>query len=151
MRKIMLLVVGLTALGTMAASASAQTATPANRPRQSAQQASASARARTAATAKPTTVRARGKLSAVDETGRMLTVTTTKGSQQFMLASSTHIQEGTKAIDMTALAKLTGHNVTISYVESGGQKTVQSVRVSAVAPKPAAVKTTTSKPTPKKS
>jgi hypothetical protein len=61
----------------------------------------------------------------------MLTLTGSKGDQQFTLADSTRIQQGSKKIDMVTLGKLTGQTATVSYVESSGQRTVQSVRVAA--------------------
>ncbi len=87
------------------------------------------------ATAKPTAVRVDGKVSAVDEAGKTLTVTTAKGSQEFMLSKTTHITQGSKAIDLAALGKLKGHDVTVRYMEEGGHKMAQSVRVSAAAAK----------------
>lgn len=90
--------------------------------------------------AKPTAVRVDGKVSAVDESSNMLTVTTTKGSQEFMLSTTTHITQGSKAIDVTALGKLMGHDVTVRYMEEGGHKMAQSVRVSAAAAKTATKK-----------
>ena len=74
-----------------------------------------------------------GKLSAFDAGSKMLTLMTSKGNQEFMLAASTKIEEGSKTIDPDALQKLTGRNITVSYMESGGHRTVQSVHVSAPA------------------
>ena len=92
---------------------------------------SAAASARSKSSPKPTTVRATGKLSTFDASSRMLTLTGSKGDQQFTLADSTRIQQGSKKIDMVTLGKLTGQTATVSYVESSGQRTVQSVRVAA--------------------
>lgn len=124
------------AFGLAGGSALAQTAKPQST---SAKQTSAPAKATTPAkpaAAKPAhtnAMRASGKLSAFDAGSKMLTLMTSKGNQEFMLAASTKIEEGSKTIDPDALQKLTGRNITVSYMESGGHRTVQSVHVSAPA------------------
>ncbi len=77
-----------------------------------------------------TSARAEGKMTQFDASTGMLTLSKGKTTQQFTIADSTRIQEGSTSIDKTALAKLTGHQVTVSYMMENGQKTVQSVHVS---------------------
>ena len=136
------ILVGALAIGLTAGTASAQTAA---KPATAKQASTTTAKASTAkpAAAKParaTTVRATGKLSTFDAASKMLTLTTPKGNQQFTLAATTKLEEGSKTIEMDALSKLTGRNVTVSYVETGGQRTVQMVRVSGPAKAAAAKK-----------
>src|SRR4051812_36503929 len=85
------------ALGLTSVTGSAQTSTTSTssaKPGQTTTSTTSSSKASTTSkkASKPTTVRASGKLASVDETGKMLTLTTSKGaSEQFMLSPATHI------------------------------------------------------------
>jgi hypothetical protein len=134
------ILVGALAIGLTAGTAAAQTAKPAPAKQTTTAPKASAAKPAAAKPARATTVRATGKLATFDAASKMLTLTTPKGSQQFTLTATTKLEEGSKTIDMDALPKLTGRNVTVSYVESGGQKTVQMVRVAGPAKAAAAKK-----------
>ncbi|HKT80030.1 MAG TPA: hypothetical protein VJP86_07400 [Vicinamibacterales bacterium] len=123
------------AVPSFAQSATAAKPATATTAKQSSTSKPAPAKAASAKPAKATTMRSNGKLTTFDPASMMLTLSTSKGSQQYTLTSATKIEEGSKTIDGAALSKLTGHEVTVSYSDSGGQKMVQSVHVSAAAPK----------------
>ena len=74
---------------------------------------------------------AAGKLAKFDPAAKMLTLSTAKGEESFTLGPNATIREGSKTIAASDLANLAGHQVKVRYSEAGGQKTVESVMVSA--------------------
>lgn len=73
----------------------------------------------------------------------MLTLKTSSGDQQFALASSAKVHNGSKIIKADELASLTGQRAKVHYTEVKGQRTAESVMVSSSAHKaPAKDKTT---------
>jgi hypothetical protein len=86
-----------------------------------------------------------GTVARFDSVTNMLTLSTKKGEESFKLAPKATIHEGQKAIAAADLNKLTGREVTVHYVESGGQRTAESVMIGA---KPAGT-TGTAKEKPK--
>ena len=129
-RRLMVAFAGLTIASTALASPQSKSANPGQL-------------AKTAATkpskpAAPTPLAASGKIVKFDPADQSLTLSTAKGDEQFTLASSTRLRSASRAIAPSDLASLTGHQATVRYHESGGQKTVLSVRVSQAAPKAAA-------------
>lgn len=86
--------------------------------------------------AKPaTTLAATGKIVQFDAAAQSLTLSTSKGQEQFTLDSSTRLRDASHAIAPADLARLTGHQATVRYHDTSGQKSVVSVRVSSAAPK----------------
>ena len=86
--------------------------------------------------AKPaTTLAATGKIVQFDPAAQSLTLSTSKGQEQFTLDSSTRLRDASHAIAPADLAKMTGHQATVRYHDSSGQKSVVSVRVSSAAAK----------------
>jgi hypothetical protein len=79
--------------------------------------------------ASPTTLAARGKIVGFDERARSLTIATAAGEERFTLNETTRLRHASRAISGAELAKLTGHQATVRYHESAGQKRVLSVRV----------------------
>ncbi|HET7220876.1 MAG TPA: hypothetical protein VFJ02_22640 [Vicinamibacterales bacterium] len=79
--------------------------------------------------APPTTLAARGKILAFDEAARSLTIATAAGDERFTLNDTTRLRHASRAISGAELAKLTGHQATVRYHQSAGQKRVLSVRV----------------------
>ena len=79
---------------------------------------------------KATTMMETGTISKVDPANGALTLTTSKGEEQFTLGSSARLSEGSHKIDAAALAKLTGREARVRYTDNAGQKVVQSVSVS---------------------
>ncbi|HEY7500938.1 MAG TPA: hypothetical protein VH740_20620 [Vicinamibacterales bacterium] len=77
----------------------------------------------------PTTLAATGKIVSFDPAAQSLTLSTSKGQEQFTLESSTRLRDSSHAIAPADLAGLTGRQATVRYHESSGQKTVVSVRV----------------------
>jgi hypothetical protein len=78
---------------------------------------------------------AKGTIARFDHGSNTLTIKTSKGEEQFTLPASVRIQEASRKLTIADLDTLNGRPVNIRYTESGGQRTVQSVRVSAAAKK----------------
>ena len=79
--------------------------------------------------AAPTTLAARGRIVAFDQSAHALTIATTGGEERFTLDDATRLRHASHAISGAELAKLTGHQATVRYHQSAGQKHVLSVRV----------------------
>jgi hypothetical protein len=75
-----------------------------------------------------------GTLQKFDETGKMLTVQTGKGSETLTLESSARIHQGSKSLSPADLASHTGAKVKIRYSEVNGQKMAEDVRLASAAP-----------------
>jgi hypothetical protein len=88
-----------------------------------------------AAQAAGTTLIETGTLARFDATAGILTLSTSRGEQQFSIGSKTRIREGWHHIDAAALSGLAGREIRIRYVETGGQRTVKSVSVSGAKPR----------------
>jgi hypothetical protein len=67
-----------------------------------------------------------------------LTLKTSSGEEQFTLASSAHVRNGSKSIKAEDLGSLTGQRAKVRYTESNGQRTAESVMVSSSGHKVAA-------------
>jgi len=76
-----------------------------------------------------TTLRLRGTIQQCDASARSLSVTTSSGTVQFLLASTARIRQGGREIALPVLEKLAGYRVDVHYSESDGRKTAQSVHV----------------------
>jgi hypothetical protein len=76
-----------------------------------------------------TTLRVRGTIEKYEAATRILSVSTTNGTERFPLALGARIRQGWHAIDASLLEKLSGYRVDVRYSESGGKKTVESVHV----------------------
>jgi len=59
-----------------------------------------------------------------------LTLKTSSGNEQFALASSVRLRNGSKPIKADDLSSLTGRRAKVRYIESNGQRTAESVMVS---------------------
>ena len=85
-----------------------------------------------------------------DSATNMLTLSTSKGEETFKLGPKASIREGEKTVAAADLGKYSGHQVTVHYVESAGQKMAESVMLS---PRPSETKPAgtsgTEKPKPK--
>ena len=92
-----------------------------------------------------------GNIVSFDSATNMLTLSTSKGEETFKLGPKVAIHEGNKTVAASDLGKYSGHQVTVHYVESGGQKMAESVMVSprTSETKPAGT-SETEKPAPKK-
>ena len=73
----------------------------------------------------------------------MLTLKTSSGDEQFALASSAKVHNGSKIIKADELGSLTGQRAKVHYTEANGQRTAESVMVSSSAHKAAAKGKTT--------
>jgi hypothetical protein len=80
---------------------------------------------------KATSLVAKGTISAFDRSTNTLTITTSKGQEQFTLPATARIQEASRHLTVNDLDGLNGRTVNVRYRESGGQRTVQSVNVAA--------------------
>jgi len=76
-----------------------------------------------------TTLRLRGTIEQCDASARRLSVTTSNGTVQFLLASTARIRQGGREIALPVLEKLGGYRVDVHYSESDGRKTAESVHV----------------------
>jgi hypothetical protein len=75
----------------------------------------------------------------------MLTLKTASGEEQFTLASSAHLRNGSKSIKADELSSLTGQKAKVRYIESNGQRTAESVMVSSGSQHKASSKSKTTK------
>jgi len=77
----------------------------------------------------------KGTVKMFDAATNTLTISTAKGVEEtFMLGEKANLREGEKTIAASDLAKLTGREATIRYMESEGKKHAESVMVSTRAP-----------------
>jgi len=77
----------------------------------------------------PTTLSVRGTIEKYDESTRTLSLSTSNGTVQFVVGSTTRIRQGWRKVDASELQKLTGDRATVRYTEFGGHKSVESVHV----------------------
>lgn len=133
----------LTAAAVTLAFAGAAFATQASKP--------ASSQAKTAAvsTTKAPASKANASHSAMGTIEKydanMLTLKTSSGEEQFTLASSAHVRNGSKSIKAEELSGLTGQRAKVRYTESNGQRTAESVMVSSGSQHKGAAKSKTTK------
>ena len=76
-----------------------------------------------------TTLRLNGTIDRFDASTRILSLSTSNGTAQFPVASTTRIRQGWHKVDPVELQKLAGNHATVRYTESGGIKIVESVHV----------------------
>ena len=76
-----------------------------------------------------TTLRMRGTIDKYDAATRILSLSTTNGTVQLLLASTARVRQGWHKLDPLELRKLVGYRAAIGYSESGGNKTVESVHI----------------------
>src|SRR5262245_1446247 len=93
------------------------------------------------------TAQVTGTLTNFDSASNTLTLSTLNGEQTFVIGSTTMLHQGRKVITTSDLANLAGHNVTVRYAESAGEKFVETVDISrrGATPKPAATSGTAKK------
>ncbi len=87
---------------------------------------------KTAATAPatPKALSSTGKIVGFDDATKILTLSTAKGEEKFVLGSSARLQEGAKTITAASLSSLAGHQAKVRYTASGSNKSAESVMVS---------------------
>jgi hypothetical protein len=76
-----------------------------------------------------TTLSMRGTIDKYDASSRTLSLSTSSGTVQFPVLSTTRIRQGWHKVDALDLQKLTGERATVRYTESGGDRIVESVHV----------------------
>jgi len=76
-----------------------------------------------------TTLRMRGTIDKYDAATRILSLSTSNGTVQLLLASTARVRQGWHKLDPLDLRKLVGYRAAIGYSESGGNKTVESVHI----------------------
>ena len=76
-----------------------------------------------------TTLRMRGTIDKYDAATRILSLSTSTGTVQLLLASTARVRQGWHKLDPLDLRKLVGYRAAIGYSESGGNKTVESVHI----------------------
>jgi hypothetical protein len=104
--------------------------------------------AKAAPAPKTTTLVANGKIAKFDAASNTLTVSTSQGDQQFMMAPTSTVTEDRKKVAASELGTMTDHEARIRYTESGGHKMVLSVQVMAV-PRATQAKAIATKKAPK--
>ena len=83
-----------------------------------------------------TTLRMRGTIEKYDPSTRTLSISTPNATIQFPLAPTARIRQGWHKIDASALEKLSGYRAAVRYLESRGNKTVESIHVFGKSEKP---------------
>jgi hypothetical protein len=76
-----------------------------------------------------TTVRLNGTIERYDAATRVLSLSTSRGSEQFTLEVATRLRQGWQKIDDAALNKLVGYRAVVRYSEPSGRRTIESVHV----------------------
>jgi hypothetical protein len=76
-----------------------------------------------------TTLRMSGTIDKYDAATRILSLSTSNGTVQLLLASTARVRQGWHKLDPLDLRKLVGYRAAIGYSESGGNKTVESVHI----------------------
>lgn len=95
--------------------------------------------------AAPTSTKAKsqsivGTLQKFDQSGKTLTVQTSKGSETLPLSANAKINMGSKNLTASDLASHTGAKVKVWYTESNGQKTAETVHLATAAPEKSTTK-----------
>jgi len=134
-RSITLAVAALSLAGS-ALAAPTRASSPMTQPQSSAQSASTTSTKSAKSKAQTsTTLVATGKIVQFDATGQALTLSTSKGDEQFTVGPSARLRDSSHMITVGDLGKLAGHKATVRYKESAGEKSVESIRVSSSAAK----------------
>ena len=76
-----------------------------------------------------TTLSLRATIDRYDQATRVLSLSTADGQTQVQVPSSVRIRRGWHRLDVSALEKLTGYDVTVRYSEADGSKTLESIHV----------------------
>lgn len=127
-RPLVLTVAALTLAGSSFAMAGGAGPRQSPAPKSSTQKASSTPSGKAKA-ASSTTLVASGKIVQFDPASQKLTLSTSKGEEEFTVTPAAHLKEASKSIKADELTKLAGHEATVRYKEAGGEKNVESVRV----------------------
>jgi hypothetical protein len=76
-----------------------------------------------------TTVLVRGTIEKYDPSTRTLSISTPNATVQFPLSSTARIRQGWHKIAVSDLDKFSGYHAAVRYLESRGNKTVESIHV----------------------
>jgi hypothetical protein len=76
-----------------------------------------------------TTLVMRGTIQKYDPSLKVLTFSTSNGTMQFTMTPAARIRQGWHRIDASALEQYSGFHAAVRYLESGAEKTVESVHV----------------------
>ena len=76
-----------------------------------------------------TTLSLRGIIEKYDAASRTLSLSTSSGTVQFSVASTTRIRRGWHKVDESELPNFAGDHATIRYTESSGNRIVESIHV----------------------
>jgi hypothetical protein len=71
-----------------------------------------------------------GTLTNFDSASNTMTLSTLNGEETFTIGPTAMLHQGRKVLMTSDLANLTGHNATVRYAESAGQRMVDTVDVS---------------------
>lgn len=77
---------------------------------------------------------ASGEIQSYDGTAHTLTLKSTTGSTTFQVATDAKVWSGKQSLALDQLGSHTGGKATVSYTESGGQKTTHTIRLSTSPP-----------------
>jgi hypothetical protein len=76
-----------------------------------------------------TTLVMRGTIQKYDPSLKILTFSTSNGTMQFTMTPAARIRQGWNRIDASALERYSGFHAAVRYLESGAERTVESVHV----------------------
>lgn len=76
-----------------------------------------------------TTLSLRGIIEKYDAASRTLSLSTSSGTVQFSIASTTRIRRGWQKVDESELTSFAGDHATVRYTESSGNRVVESIHV----------------------
>ncbi len=111
--------------------AGAAFASQASKPASSSPAPSKSAAASTVSKAKANTPAVHSAMGTIEKyDANTLTLKTASGEEQFTLAGSARVRNGSHAIKADELSGLTGQRAKVRYTEANGQRTAESVMVS---------------------
>jgi hypothetical protein len=77
-----------------------------------------------------TVLRATGVIEHYDAATHMLSLATPTEVTQFTIGPAVRVRQGRRSIDVSGLADLIGYRASVRYLDEGGARTVESIRVS---------------------
>ena len=76
-----------------------------------------------------TVLRATGVIEHYDTATHMLSLATPTEVTQFAIGPAVRVRRGRRSIDVSALADLIGYRASVTYLDEGGIRTVESIHV----------------------
>lgn len=70
-----------------------------------------------------------GTIAKFDPATALLTISTSKGTEEFSMPAGARVQEGKRRIASASLGSMVGQEIRVRYMEANGHKTAESVSV----------------------